>query len=207
MNQDSIEIYLPKFLSEESYKKLLEGLENFPNNIDNRIYSDNLRDTNLLYQGDGLREMMVVNLPSTEHKKVNCIVLSNTCDIDPSNKRYHPVQISYSPIFKLNNYKEKLLLDNVDSSQGIEDHINAIKRQAVSQILFLPGIESVMEDSIVFLDRTLNYPRGLISDDEIQKNRLFVLSDYGAYGAYLFILKLSIHFTRIQDNVDRGGLE
>ena len=46
-------------------------------------------------------------------------------------------------------------------------------------------------------------PNTLIERDKINYNRIFTLSDYGAY---LFLLKLSIHFTRVQDKVERKSI-
>lgn len=55
-------------------------------------------------------------------------------------------------------------------------------------------------DSIVFLDRVNNLPIDTLPHNEISEQRLFTLSDYGFY---LFLFKLSIHFTRIRDAVSR----
>ena len=201
---DELEIFLPKFLSAESLKDLYSGLRDFPENIDARLYTEDLRNTDLIYQGDGLREMQVINFPDPEIRNVNSIVLSNTCDIDPTNKRNFPSQIVYAPIFNLNKYRQKLVEQSGDSEQKINAHITTIKKQEITQILFLPRYEGYLEESIVFLDRVLNLPRNTIPDAEIETRRIFTLSDYGAY---LFILKLSLHFTRIQDRIERKSVQ
>jgi hypothetical protein len=67
----------------------------------------------------------------------------------------------------------------------------------------LPKIEGKLDDSIVFFDRVCNFPNKLIVRQNLKSRRLFTLSDYGAY---LFLFKLSIHFTRIQDKVDRRSM-
>ena len=85
----------------------------------------------------------------------------------------------------------------------ITDHINAIKKQEITQIFYLPKFDGKLEESIVFLDRVNNMPNTLIERDKISSNRIFTLSDYGAY---LFLLKLSIHFTRVQDKVERKSI-
>lgn len=82
MNLDEIKIYLPKFLSAESDRELFKGLKDFPDNIDERLYTTYLHDTKIIYQGDGLNNLLVVNLPKSEIKPVPGIILSNTCDID-----------------------------------------------------------------------------------------------------------------------------
>ncbi|NCB47606.1 hypothetical protein EOM81_11385 [bacterium] len=57
MNFDEIRIYLPKFLSAESERELFKGLKDFPENIDDRLYTTYLTDTKIIYQGDGLNNL------------------------------------------------------------------------------------------------------------------------------------------------------
>jgi hypothetical protein len=203
MNLDEIKIYLPKFLSAESDRELFKGLKDFPDNIDERLYTTYLQDNKIIYQGDGLKNLLVVNLPKSEIKPVPGIILSTTCDIDLQNERNFPSQIVYAPIFSLEKYRQALLNNSKKSIEQITDHINAIKKQQITQIFYLPKFDGKIEESIVFLDRVNNMPNTLIERDKITSNRIFTLSDFGAY---LFLLKLSIHFTRIQDKVERKGI-
>ncbi|MFP4663793.1 MAG: hypothetical protein ACLFM1_05150 [Bacteroidales bacterium] len=200
---DDIKIYLPKFLSEESDSELFQGLKDFPDNIDSRIYTNYLKQSKIIFQGDGLRDMLVFNLPDTKIKPAPAIVFSNTCDIDTSHKRNFPSQIVYAPIFNLNKYRDKLIKQSEKSEQQINSHIEAIKKQWITQVFFLPKLQGIIEDSIVFLDRVCNCPNDFIKRKNIDKHKLFILCDYGAY---LFLLKLSIHFTRIQDKVERKSV-
>lgn len=200
MNLDDIKIYLPKFLSAESERELFEGLKDFPNNIDARLYTNHLIDSEIIYQGDGLMDLLVVNLPSAIQKAIPCMILSNTCDIDLKNPRNFPSQLVYAPIFKLKNYQEALYQNSKKTKEQLDSHIDAIKHQRITQVFYLPSIAGKIEESIVFLDRVCNFPNKLIERQDIKNRRLFTLSDYGAY---LFLLKLSIHFTRIQDEVER----
>ena len=86
------------------------------------------------------------------------------------------------------------------TKKQIDAHIISIKEQKLTQIFYLPKIKGQIEDSIIFLDRVNSCPIELLKTKELKNERLFTLSDYGAY---LFVFKLSIHFTRIKDNVDR----
>lgn len=203
MTLDDFKLYLPKFLSVESDKELFNSLKNFPYNIDSRLYTEFLRDSDIIYQGDGIKEILYINLPDPNIKPVPSIILSNTCDIDLKNIRNFPSQIVYAPIFNLAKYQAALYRNSKKTKQQINAHIDSIKRQEITQVFYLPEIEGKIEDSIVFLDRVCNFPNKLISRSDLNKNRLFTLSDYGAY---LFILKLSIHFTRIQDKVERRSI-
>ena len=147
---------------------------------------------------------MVINLPKTDSNKLPAIVLSNTCDIDKSNERFFPTRIVYAPIFQLEKYHTMLIEELVKtgkySEQKITDHILSIRKQLNTQILFLPKGANLGRDSIVFLDRVNNYPLEHFPMEEIPARRLFSLSNYGFY---LFLIKLSIHFNRIREDVDR----
>ena len=204
MITDDIKLFLPKYLSSESEKELFEGLKDFPNNIDERLYTNHLSDNEYIYQGDGLQDFLVVNLPDPTVKEVPCMIISNSCDIDLGNERNFPSQIVYAPIFKLDRYSETLHNKSQKSKEQIESHIEAIRQQRITQIFFLPGVKDVIEESIVFLDRVCNYPNKIVERDKTKERRMFTLSDYGSY---LFVLKLSIHFTRIQDKVERKSTQ
>lgn len=203
MNLENFKLYLPKFLSAESDKELFDSLKDFPNNIDSRIYTNYLSDTDIIYQGDGIRDMLFVNLPNPDIKPAPGMILSNTCDIDPSNVRNFPSQVVYAPIFNLFKYQEALNKNSGKTKEQIDSHIQSIKNQEITQIFYLPKVEGKIDSSIVFFDRACNYPNKLISRESLNKKRLFTLSDYGSY---LFLLKLSIHFTRVQDKVERKSV-
>lgn len=203
MNFEELKIYLPKFLSSDSERELFKGLKDFPDNIDERFYTNYLKDSKIIYQGDGVRDLLIVNLPQNVIKPAPSIILSNTCDIDIQNKRVFPSQVVYAPIFNLEKYKKALLSKSEKSKEQINDHIISIRKQEITQVFYLPKYDGVIEESIVFLDRLNNMPNKIIERDKIETKRLFTLSDYGAY---LFVLKLSIHFTRIQDKVERKSV-
>ncbi|MCL8009176.1 hypothetical protein M8845_17240 [Gelidibacter japonicus] len=203
MKLEDFKLYLPKFLSAESEKELFDGLKDFPNNIDTRLYSNYLTETDIIFQGDGISDMLYVNLPNPDIKPVPSMILSNTCDIDIHNVRNFPSQVVYAPIFNLTKYQDALYNKSEKTKEQIDSHIQSIKNQEITQIFYLPEVDSKIKDSIVFFDRVCNLPNKSISRDNLKEKRLFTLSDYGAY---LFILKMSIHFTRIQDKVERKSV-
>lgn len=200
MNLNEVEIFLPKYLSAESKAELYAGLQDFPNNLDSRFYTNKLNDL-IIYQGDGLKELLAVNLPHLDVKSIDGLILSNTCDLDILNKRAFPSQIVYAPILNLKKYEEQLV--TILNKEKLINHISDIKNQSITQILYLPKLENVLEESIVFLDRIFNIPNDFIKRENLNNIRIFSLSDYGNY---LFLFKLSMHFTRIQDKVDRGSV-
>lgn len=202
MNLDELKLYLPKYLSTESEKQLFDELKSFPSNIDQRIYTSFLEDEPIIFQGDGLKNLLAINLPSTKIKTVPGIVLSNTCDIDPNNKRNYPSPIVYAPIINFKKYSESLK-DKL-TIERVESHLEAIKKQYITQIFYLPPIDSKLDESIVFLDRVHHIDNKYIDRSNLKDSRIFTLSDFGNY---LFLFKLSLHFTRIQDKVERKSLQ
>ncbi len=200
MNIGELKIYLPKYLSSESEKELYQSLRDFPDNIDQRIYTSFLEEEPIIFQGDGLNDMLAIDLPNSELKTVPGIVLSNTCDIDQSNKRNFPAQIMYAPIVDFQKYSELLEKDPSLSEVQISGHLDALRSQYITQIFYLPKLSGVLKESIVFLDRVFNIGNDFVNRDKLKNIRLFTLSDFGNY---LFLFKLSLHFTRIQDKVER----
>lgn len=201
---EEIKKYLPQYLSDSSQENLFEELRNFPDNIDQRFYSELLTRDKMVYQGDGLVGMLVVNLPDNKTEAVPAMVLSNTCDLDPANKRIFPTRMVYAPIFDIEKYKQALIGDHVATGHypldSIEAHIDAVKKQFISHIFYLPKGCELKRESIVFLDRLNNGLLKSICEEDIANTKLFTLSDYGFY---FFLIKLSIHFTRIREGIER----
>jgi len=200
MSIEDIKVFLPKYLSPGSEKILFDCLRDFPDNIDSRLYSSYLEEHEMLFQGDGIRNLLLINLPDTSIKPGNGMVLSNTCDMHSENIREIPTNIIYAPIFSLNRYIDLMSKSGAKSKEQITSHLVSIKKQMITQIFYLPGIVGSLEESIVFLDRIINCQSEYINRKELKARRIFILSDYGAY---LFVLKLSIHFCRINDKINR----
>ena len=200
---EEVKKYLPQYLSDESQDKLFKELKSFPENIDDRLYSQILKKEGIMYQGDGIDGMLVINLPSAEIRPVRSMILSNSCSIHPDNNKLFQSRIIYAPIFNLQKYIERLTNEykneeNIETK--IEDHVNSLRRQLNTQIFYLPRGGDLEADSIVFLDRLNNCPTDYVTDKEISQRKIFTLSDYGFY---LFLIKISIHFTRVRENLER----
>ena len=202
LSLEEIKIYLPKYLSPESEENLFDQLKQFPENMDHRLYTNYLLEPEVIYQGDGIKGLLVVNLPDAQIRPARGMILSNTCDVDERNKRLFPSSLVYAPIFNLEKYQKGLLTSEILKDAGqIEDHIYAIKKQRITQIFYLPKGGALENESIVFLDRVNSCDNSFLSKVEIKDIRLFTLSNYGLY---LFIFKLSVHFTRITEGIDRS---
>ncbi len=203
MTWEEIKRHLPQYLSSAATKELFESLEDFPKSLDSRFYTGNLKNELVIFQGDGIQEIPVVDIISMQKKNARVIVLSNTCDINPDNKRNFESQIIYAPIIELSKYKFKLSSLSGKTDDQIQNHLEQIKEQRITQILYLPAIGDSFNESIVFLDRIFNIPNKFIRRDGLLKSRLFTLSDFGAY---LLSFKLSVHFCRFQDKVERRSI-
>lgn len=200
MDFGEIEKYLPQYLSGNDSESLFRELKGFPENIDQRIFSTYSHLEPTIYQGDGLLEVPCIKPPETTYNNAPSIVLSNTCDIDKNNERVLPGRILYAPIINLSKYRS--LVATLKDNDYLAQHIDTIRKQRISNIFYLPetGTEQSNE-SIVFLDMVCSYPTSELDYEDLIKNRLFTLSNYGFY---LFLFKISIHFTRVQEAVNRG---
>jgi hypothetical protein len=199
---EEVKYYLPKYLTPESEKALFQELQSFPDNIDSRLFTSYLKEEPFLFQGDGIEGLLFVNLPDSDIRKLRAVVLSNTCDINPKNKRLSRPNIVYSPILKLEKYVKNLLDKGLIEKEALRDHIDSLKKQRVTSIFYLPKGGSLESESMVFFDKVVSCDSNYLSETDIKSNRLFTLSNYGLY---LFVLKLSIHFSRINEGLDRNS--
>jgi hypothetical protein len=196
-----IEIFLPKYLSPETQDKLLSDLKQFPANIDQRMYGFYGVEQDVIYQGDGIDDLLIINLPCMRTQEGNGMVLSNTCDIDLANKRNFRSKVVYAPIFKLHKYIDILSKKNVYiNTNDLSNHIKDIRDQKITQMFYLPQYRD-FEESYILLDRIISIANDSYDRSTLKNHRLFSLSQYGHY---LFLYKLSMHFTRFHEKVDRG---
>jgi hypothetical protein len=119
--EQQIETLLKKMTLDEKVGQMCE-LKSFPYNIDGRMYTSML-DKNVIFQGDGLKKMPIIDLVNIERgvKNVSCLILSNTCDMDLSNSRMFPASIMYAPIINLTTYISVLQKQGVNKDQAARD--------------------------------------------------------------------------------------
>ena len=199
---NDIKLYLPKYLSASTQDELFSELKAFPDNIDGRLYTNALAENMVIYQGDGLRSLLVVRIPDLIPHYLPSIILSNTCDISPDNQRFQAINVLYSPIYNLAKYRHLLLKTWAERALQIDDHIMQIKKQKVTSIFYLPAGGKLADDSFVFLDQVLFCPQTELSISNLIDDRMFTLSQYGHY---LFLFKLAVHFSRARESVDRNN--
>lgn len=198
---EDVKLFLPKYLSDSQVKSLFENLKNFPNNIENKFYGS-YHEKGIIFQGDILKGFTIANLKKKVfYENIPVVILSNTCDIDVNNVRMFDSSICYSPILTLQSYAQMLLREKLKDETSIQNHVENIKKQRITQIIYLPKGGKLPEDCIAFLDRINHIDSSEIDRGKLDESRLAVMSNYGFY---IFLTKLSIHFTRIQEKIDRG---
>lgn len=200
---DNIKRYLPQYLSIDAQSDLFHELRQFPENIDERMYAQSHNQIAEILQGDGIKDLLVVVLPKTDAKKLPCIIVSNSCDIQHRSGRFDSIRMLYAPIMKLERYEDSLRAKSSKSPEAIAQHITEIRSQRTSNTFYLPTGAALDYEAFVRLDAIQNGPPDQIDHEEIAERRLFSLSNYGFY---LFLFKISIHFTRIRESHDRGRI-
>ena len=195
---EDIKKYLPQYLSDRDAKQLFSALKDFPNNIDERFYTNYSLDDNILYQGDCLKDIPAFNLPDTRTKLSQSMAISNTCDMDLNNKRLWNTRILFSQIILLEKL-EKGLCQRFPKDR-VTNYINSLKKQQITNAFYLPKSKN-LDEAVAFFDYTNSFDINYIDRESLKERRLVSLSNYGFY---ILLLKLSIHFTRVQEKVERN---
>jgi len=197
LTPESLRDQIPYYLTKEQKDGCLRALRDFPDNINYYLYLDSYKNDWL--QGDGWTKLQFRRFETGEVESVLGIVISNSCDISPDNKRDFPANITFAPLIPLATYVRLLETTGINLSQ-IQNKVISIKNQHVTNIFFLPSGGSLQEDHIVFLDRLYTIPARFF-ESEKEKSKVFSLS---LIGFYMFLFKLSVHFCRFNERVTRA---
>lgn len=189
---EQFKTFLPAYLTPENKAQLFSELSSFPDNYN--YYLSNFPEETL--QGDAWRGLPVCSTANLEKKQVTGIILSNTCDIALENPSDRRRRVVFCPVLSLARYKQ-ILLEKKDEP-SVENIVSDIKKQRITYLFYLPAGGDLEEDGVVFFDDV----HSIFLDEFVSErdDRTFSLSQYGFY---LFLLKLSIHFTRFQEGVNR----
>lgn len=198
INAETIRQQIPYYLSQSAKEHLVKSLQEFPRRID--YYIDRYKDEVL--QGDGWNSFVVVNIENGERKPIKGILLTNSCDVASENKREFPPTFTFAPIIKLSNYVQKLSEADLDTQQ-IDDKIIAIKEQNITNLFYLPKGANLDDDYVALLGDIHTVPSRIFQEHSDRK-KLFTLSQTGFY---LFVLKLSVHFCRFHEEVNRSSAQ
>jgi len=193
---EDIQNYLPYYLTEERKSGLLKALADFPDNFE---YYQQYNANSESLQGDGWRGVQVINFQTGEKCEILGIILSNSCDISPENHRELPARITFAPVIALGAY-ENLLRKSGIIEQSIVSKLQSIRLQQVTDVFFLPAGGDLEEDHIALLNDLHSMPYSSFEAAR-KRSKAFMLS---MCGFYMFLLKLSIHFCRFHENLDRA---
>ncbi len=161
------------------------------------FYANQTSSDDRLLQGDGWRGFVAIDFHSAERKPLSGIVLSNSCDVDTQNRRALVPSILFAPLIRLDRYCESLA-EAGDTEIQIESIRHAIRAQEATSIFHLPAPDQEAPERMALLYDVHQHPL----DDFLSGERscIFTLSQVAFY---LFLVKLSIHFLRMQEGVER----
>lgn len=149
-----------------------------------------------MLQGDGWRGFQIFSFKSGSVNAARGIVLSNSCDISDENARVLPPNVIFAPIVKLSKLIERFEAHGLDAEK-VASRLTDIKAQRVTNIFYLPSDGLLEEDHVALLDDLHSMP---VEVHRQAAEKLFTLS---MAGFYIFVFKLSVHFCRLQENVNR----
>ncbi|VVM58931.1 MULTISPECIES: hypothetical protein [Pseudomonas] len=187
--------FLPYYLTEEQRIGLAGALKDFSDKTN--LYTSGFAGEVL--QGDLWGKSPLMDFDSREIKSARILVISNSCDISPDNKRELPVYITYAPVIGLAMYAAALKKSGIDAAV-IKAKLQAIREQKITSMLFLPIGHGMDEEGVALLDRTTSIPYKAFNG-HAEKSKLTSLSQVGHY---LLSFKLSIHFCRMHEAIARG---
>lgn len=149
-------------------------------------------------QGDGWEKVDFVDLAVLERRQIRVVIVSNTCDTAPENKRLVPINFSLCPLVRLSRFVN-LLNEAGATEDRIESIVSAVKRQDVSNIFYFPKGADLDDEYIIrFDDLQTQHPSVFYGNPA--KRRVFSLSQAAFW---LFLVKLSNHLCRSGEGVRR----
>jgi hypothetical protein len=201
LSDEAFKVQIPYYLvSPPEQKAFLKELEALKNGASKGYYIGLKNDPYVgeLLQGDCWSGLQIYSFNSGAKQAVKGIVLSNSCDVSADNSRVFPPKVVFAPVVKLALLEQRFNAAGLAKNQ-IDAKVRAIKAQEVTSLFYLPAGASLSEDYAVLLDDVHSMPSNVFNADT-SRTKLFTLS---MAGFYMFVFKLSIHFCRLHENVDR----
>ena len=199
---ESLQQQIPYYLTAEDQRVLIDELRAISQGgrADYILspHQDSFKRTML--QGDGWRGFQLFLFDSGERHFIKGLVLSNSCDVDPGNSRDIPTRVIFAPLVRLSAYENLLRLSGVEE-QRLGDKVAAIQAQKTTDMFFIPAGGALNEDYVVCFDDVHSMPMAAHAQAK-DREKLFTLSNTGFY---MLVLKLSVHFCRLQENVNRNS--
>lgn len=189
---------IPHYLTGRAQVEFLDNLKSITRGVMQGYFLPIGRDpfTAEVLQGDGWTGLQVYSFVSKAEQTLRGVILSNSCDIDPENPRALPSRLIFAPLIRLTKLEEAFRAKGLAPS-SIATRIDAIRSQSVSNIFYFPAESPLSAESVLLFDDIHSIPADL---QEGERTKLFTLS---MAGFYLLVFKLSVHFCRLQEGVDR----
>jgi hypothetical protein len=197
---DTLRQQIPYYLTADPNKKaLLANLRALLEGANNGYFIPKGYDgyASEMLQGDGWPGLQVYSFITNNKMSVRGIVLSNSCDISSENQRVVPPKVTFAPIVKLSRIEERFQERGLDEKK-VASRLQAIRAQDVTSMFYLPEDGLLDAEHVALLDDLHSIPVDALAQ---AAEKLFTLS-MAAF--YLFVFKLSVHFCRLQENVDRS---
>ncbi|WP_396615427.1 hypothetical protein ACHZ97_14210 [Lysobacter soli] len=152
-------------------------------------------------QGDVYENVPCVTLTEggAEIAPRRVMLISNSCDVDPTNRRDMPIDVTVAPVLRLERYRQ-MLLENGAQERAANDAIRSIKSQEKSNVVYLPAGGRLAEDMVALLDQVQSMPFDVFNADAPPRQAVLTQR-----GFWLLLLKLSVHFLRPHEGVGRDA--
>lgn len=204
LDLESLKQQIPYYLTAEDRQVLVNELKAISQggtaNYFLTPHNDAFR-TDML-QGDGWRAFQLFKFDTGERRWVQGIVLSNSCDVEPGNARDVPARVIFAPLVRLADYENLLRSSKIDP-QKVDQKLTEIRLQKTTNMFFLPAGGPLAEDHVVRLDDAHSMPVAAHLGTK-EREKLFTLSNTGFY---MLVFKLSVHFCRLHEKVNRKPAE
>lgn len=202
LDADSLRQQIPYYLTAEDRHVLVEELKAITQGGTVDYFLSSYRDTfkSTMLQGDGWRGFQLFKFDTGERRSVQALVMSNTCDVHSNNQRDIPARVIFAPLVKLAAFDAVLRRNGVDPRR-VEEKLASIRAQKTTNMFFLPAGGPLAQDHVVRLDDAHSMPVAAHAAAK-DREKLFTLSNTGFY---MLVLKLSVHFCRLQENVNRNA--
>lgn len=212
--EDHFVSLLPSYLTDEQKSRLKDSLLQFSiqrnevEPIPNLDYTNFVtrQDCDYFKQSDIVYEIRYphLNEETVEFEKyyTTAIILSNTCDISSENPHtLNSKQCLLAPVLELNSFVEDLRMSDYFTEARLQSFLNELKLQRITNLFFVS--DNGGDEYIALLDKIFWFPTDELNTylPEMNENKLFSLTQFGYY---LFLLKLSFHFCRFPEALDRA---
>lgn len=200
LDADTLRQQIPYYLASKERKELLDGLKSIASGGEANYFLSPYNDTfkNEMLQGDGWRGFRLFDFDTGEQLSVIGLVLSNTCDVDPENSQEISTRVIFAPLVELADYTSLLQESGIDR-ESIKNKIDSIRAQKTYDTLYLPANGPLKKEYVIRFDDIHSMPIAAYHNAD-DKEKLFTLS---AVGFYMLVFKLSVHFCRLQEGIQR----